>query len=292
MDESTLNSDIASPYFRCCIVLTTKHQKSVALHSPFENILKAGVLEYVVDTDQMGTFSGEVDRKGTALDCVRRKCEWGLNNTKAEYALATEGSFGPHPLIPFIASGREILYFIDNKRQFHLYLTDVSTQTNYQMTDVSSYDELLEFAKKALFPSHALIIRPYPRELKSLIFKGLQTNAELESAFLEARNASLERKVWVETDMRAHLNPTRMKAIERLGEKMAQRLLSMCPSCNMPGWGKVDIEVGLPCSQCGTATDQIKAEIYGCTKCSYKQTLAAPHGLEKADPGRCPDCNP
>jgi len=118
------------------------------------------------------------------------------------------------------------------------------------------------------------------------------SEADLEAAVQECLKASGDNKVWVETDMRAHLNPTRMKMIGRLAETLAQRLSCLCPSCYTPGWGRVDIEGGLPCGWCGTPTDEIKAEIYGCTKCRYKETKAAPHGRETAEPGCCPICNP
>lgn len=281
-----------SPYYGCCVVLTTKHAKSIALAPPFEKKLGAGVLEYVVDTDRLGTFSGEIERKGSALDCVRKKCEWSIKKTKAEYAMASEGSFSPHPFIPFLPSNREILYFIDKVRKFHLHISDVTTDTNYQMKEISSFDELLEFANKALFPSHALIVRPFPREISASVFKGLDNQADLEAVYKEAIKQSPENKVWVETDMRAHFNPTRMKFIETLGETLADRLLCCCPECDTPGWGRIDIEAGLPCNLCGLPTDEIKYDIYGCTKCIHRLQLPPTHGKDTTDPNQCGFCNP
>jgi hypothetical protein len=283
---------ISSPYKGCCIVLTTKHQKSIAIAPPFEKILGAGVIEYVADTDRLGTFSGEVERKATALDTAREKCEWGIKKTKAQYTLVSEGSFGPHPFIPFIPANKEILYFIDQKREFHLYVSDLSTDTNYQMAEVSSYEEILTFAEKSLFPSHALIVRTYPRDIKGLIFKGLQSYDALENAFNEIKKISSNGKVWIETDMRAHLNPTRMKVIEKLAETLALRLTVACPECSTPGWGKVGVETGLPCRWCENPTNEIKMEVFGCAKCSYKSVFPPEHGKEKADPGQCVFCNP
>lgn len=73
---------------------------------------------------------------------------------------------------------------------------------------------------------------------------------------------------------------------------IAERLCCLCPKCKTPGWGKVDIEVGLPCGWCGTPTEDLKAIIHGCTRCRYKQKIPSPDGREKADPGHCPRCNP
>lgn len=45
-------------------------------------------------------------------------------------------------------------------------------------------------------------------------------------AVQECLETSREHKVWVETDMRAHVNPTRMKMIGRLAETLARRLIA------------------------------------------------------------------
>lgn len=280
------------PYQGACIVLATKHQKSIALAPAFSKTLGASMLEYIVDTDQLGTFSGEVERKGTPLDTVKRKCEWSIINPNIEYALASEGSFGPHPSIPFLPSNEEILYFLDNKRGFHLHIKEIFQQTNYQMKAVDSLEELQAFAHKALFPSHALILRPYPKTTAQPIFKGLSSMPDLEAAFIECQKASADHSVWVETDMRAHLNPTRMQNIALLGEKLATRLTCLCPQCGAPGWGIVAHEKGLPCEWCGRATEQVQSDILACTSCKYTHKKTPSSASHKADPSFCSACNP
>jgi Zn finger protein HypA/HybF involved in hydrogenase expression len=103
---------------------------------------------------------------------------------------------------------------------------------------------------------------------------------------------SKEGKVWVETDMRAHMNPSRMKAIEELAVEFAKRLSVFCPKCNTPGWGKVGYEKGLSCADCGLKTEVINMEIAGCPKCDYQEKLPPAHGLLQADPSDCLYCNP
>lgn len=71
MDKAKLASSTSSPYQDCCIVLPTKHQKYVALAPAFESILGAGVLEYIIDTDKLGTFNGEIERKVTAFEAAK-----------------------------------------------------------------------------------------------------------------------------------------------------------------------------------------------------------------------------
>ena len=281
-----------SSYAGSSIILTTKHSKSRALAPSFLNFLSAEIIEFEIDTDKFGTFSGEIERKENALECAKIKCELGIKMTDSNYGLASEGSFGPHPYIPFLASDHEILYFIDRKRDFHLYLSRLSEKTNYNMQSVVSMEELQKFSEKALFPSHALIVRPDNKENKNKIFKGINTPKMLEDAFEASMKHSKNGSVWVETDMRANMNPSRMIVIQELAEEIAKRLSALCTKCNTPGWGKVSVEKGLECSWCGLKTELIKAEIYGCTKCDYKEKMPPSHSLHKADPGNCLNCNP
>ena len=174
-----------SVYSGSSVVLTTKHGKSSAIAPVFLEILGASVVEYNADTDKLGTFSGEIDRKENALECARKKCEWAFNTfgNKFDCALASEGSFGPHPFIPFFPCDHEILYFIDRQRGFHLHLSHLSEKTNYRVGSVSSIEELYKFAKSVQFPSHGLILRPHGIPVKELIFKGINSLEILEVSF-------------------------------------------------------------------------------------------------------------
>jgi hypothetical protein len=275
------------------IIVPTKHNKCIALAQPFFDTLGANIIEYPLDTDAMGTFSGEVDRNGTSLECARNKCLRALEKiVDTEYCIASEGSFGPHPFIPFLPCDHEILYFIDVKNDFHLYMTHLSTKTNYQMKSISSFQELESFAELAKFPTHALILRPEDRSTKSPIYKGIDNKDLLQESFSQSLKHSSNKRVWVETDMRAHLNPSRMLVIKELATMFAQRLLTLCPLCNTPGWGKVRIESGLECSVCSLRTELIKHEIFGCTKCDYEEIMWRSDGIKKAGPENCEYCNP
>lgn len=285
---------MSQAYQGACIIIPTKHAKSIAIAPPLQNHLGAGVLEYVIDTDTLGTFSGEVEREGNALECARRKCEWALDllGDKIEYCIASEGSFGPHPQIPFLPCDYEVLYFIDRKRCFHLHMVYVTEKTNYQMKTLESLQELEQFAELVLFPSHALIIRPNNRGDSKLLFKGIDTQNALEEAFNESLKVSADGRVWVETDMRAQFNPSRMAAIGELAEKLALRLATSCIKCAAPGWGKTGTIKGLCCQHCGQVTEMIAEEIYGCVICDYTEQHPRADGLKAAPQMHCSWCNP
>lgn len=276
------------------IVLATKHEKSKAIAPLFLEKLGANVIECKLDTDLLGTFSGEVERNGNALECARKKCEWSLESLgeSVEFALASEGSFGPHPFIPFCPCDHEFLYFIDRRRGFHLSMSYLSEKTNYWTGEVTSLEEVYSLIDHILFPSHALILRPNNRETKTPIFKGLNSKKAFEEAFDRCLKESKNGKVWVETDMRAHLNPTRMKVIEELVVQFTDRLLSHCPACNYPGWGKIRYEKGLICRDCGFETELVKSQVFGCVNCIYEERSDQENIELKADPAYCIYCNP
>lgn len=75
------------------MVLTTKHAKTLAIFPPRFEKLRVGGIDYFVDTDKLGTFSGEIERKGTVVACARNKFDWSFKFDKIESSLAGEGSF-------------------------------------------------------------------------------------------------------------------------------------------------------------------------------------------------------
>ncbi len=281
-----------SIYSNKSIILTTKHCKSRAIAPNFHKILNVNIEEYNFDTDSLGTFSGEVERVGGILDCAKKKCKLGLEYSKALFGLASEGSFGTHPTIPFMPCNYETLYFIDKKLDFELYVSTFTENTNFSSSSLCTYRELESFAKKVRFPSHSLILRPDSRNPLNPVYKGIRTSKDLKAAYERCFKLSKNNCVWVETDMRADQNPTRMETIADLSKELAERLSALCPKCSSPGWGKVGLEKGVLCSSCNLPSEIAKSVIIGCCKCSHKSQKKTAHSLSKISPENCQYCNP
>ena len=98
-------------------------------------------------------------------------------------------------------------------------------------------------------------------------------------------------QVFVENDLRAFANPTRMLCIENAAEDLLHRLQTPCPHCSLPGFGIVERIRGLACAVCGTATTEIKAILWQCPSCGH-QHVEARSEPSTASPGNCPLCNP
>jgi hypothetical protein len=92
--------------------------------------------------------------------------------------------------------------------------------------------------------------------------------------------------------MRAMHNPTRMNVIEAAAFKLANKINSLCPECQMPGFGITEAKSGLPCKACNYQTSSIISHVYTCKKCSFIHEKKHPNGKLTEDPMYCDVCNP
>jgi len=277
------------------VCLTTRHGKQRALARPFRSGLGAELLLSDCDTDQLGTFSGEVERSADALSTCRRKVELGLERSGLNLGVASEGSFGPHPAVPLLSAGLELLVFIDRERQLEVVEQRLELRTNHSRFRLEPGADPGPWLERIGFPSHAVIVRPEADPPMPCV-KGIQNRAALEQAIAHCRSAAAgadpAAPLVLDTDMRAHLNPSRMASIRRLGFRLVRRLASTCPACSAPGWGRTGSRPGLPCSWCGSPTELVAREIWSCVVCDHSEERPRADGRLQADTGHCPYCNP
>ena len=272
------------------LLIATKHEKERIISPIFEKEL--GVTSFVpehFDTDVLGTFTGEVERIADPITTARQKCELAMQQYNADLAIASEGSFGPHPSIFFVNSDEEILLLIDKKNNLEIIVKELSTSTNFNAAAVNNLRELKIFANKVGFPSHGLILRHSKDSIKG-IFKGITSWVGL----IDAYNYLINHydTVYVETDMRAMYNPTRRTIIQIAANKLVEKIKSTCPSCNTPGFGIAAMKEGLLCSACKTPTKSILSHIFICQKCNYELCKDYPYNKTEEDPMYCDQCNP
>lgn len=241
-----------------------------------------------IDTDSLGTFTDEIARKGTMLDAARAKACLAIERTGARLGIGSEGAFGPDPHLPFVASGFELILLRDAVTG-HEIVVSRRTRANYDHVTVAPTESIDAFLDRIGFPSHAVVVCGEPLCGRDPI-KGLITRSSVDAALRLVFENSLY--ATLQTDMRAHLNPTRMAAIGRLARGLAVRTARCCPSCNTPGFGRIDVERGLTCRDCNMPTRLIRAEIHGCSVCGYKITKRARPAGSRADPTYCDMCNP
>lgn len=276
------------------LLIATKHEKNNVIAPVFEK--EFGVKCEVAsefDTDKLGTFTGEVERKNDPLTTARLKCQMAMKQYNCDLAIASEGSLGPHPSSMFLAADEEFLILIDTKNDLEIVVREISTQTNFAASEIKTEIEMLEFAEKAKFPSHGLILRPSKKDFTDVTYSmksGFQNTSEL--LILMRRLMSTYGSVYVETDMRAMNNPTRMEVIGNTALKLIEKIKSECPNCDTPGFSITEIKKGLPCEWCGSPTNSPLSAIFTCKKCAFKKEELFPQNKKFEDPMYCDNCNP
>ena len=268
----------------------SRHQKQTY----FEPAL-AGRLGFVCDTvtavntDLLGTFSGEVERTLTPLDCAREKCRLALAYCKEGYLLASEGSFGAHPTLGWVASGEEWLVLYDIQEQFEVMVRNTTLDTCFFGETIASEEQCIQFLQKVGFPNQGIILKN-ARDNAAIIVKQLHTQPEVLDKVAEWLASGAH--PYIETDMRAMNNPTRQQHLTQMGHLLADALSSICTACGWYGFSVTTVEKGLPCGWCGNATESVLAAIYTCKKCNHTERKKFPGGIEQENPQFCNYCNP
>jgi hypothetical protein len=267
--------------------MATKHDKGRLVAPHFHDLLAVTVEEVEIDTDALGTFSGEVERVGTSLETAFKKARLGIEATGNPFAISSEGSIGPDPFVPFITADIETMVFIDDELGIEIYESLISHEIK-AFTTTTQKNDLVAFLQKADFPNHALIVKPH---VGIGAIKGIRELTELKDAINKSRELSSNGEAIIESDLRAMSSPSRQKNISELAQKLATRISHTCPDCHTPGWGIKSYTRGVHCSECGEyAENALKQELLGCVKCEHIQPGAVINVT--IDPSRCVSCNP
>lgn len=266
------------------LVFLTCHGKETAVAAALRKHGYAIQTYSDFDTDSLGTFTGETSRDLTQAQTALKKAQLACELTGKRFGLGSEGSFGPHPQAFLLPWNMEVLAFWDNQHQHAIYAIHGTAHTNFASEKVSSLDAGFEFAEKVLFPLHGLILGTAS---DAFFKKGLKHLGDFKTSL--ERALKLSPAVWLESDMRAHMNPSRMQAIEQTAEKLSVLLGSDCPQCKLPGYGLSELVKGSPCQDCLTPTRIPKAEKWACNHCDFMEI----HPLGSLAPAAsCDRCNP
>ncbi len=271
------------------LVIATMHKKERVIAPIIQDAFQVFCSVPELNTDLLGTFSGEVKRRDSALKTARKKCALAMSQSNVDLAISSEGSFGPHLTIPFANANEEIVLLLDRKHGLEVIGKHLTHETNFNGKLVESIEEAMEFTQNVGFPSHAVIIRE-SESTSDIIAKGITDSHTLLG--LLSSHFEHQKTVWIETDMRALFNPTRMKAIEKATLHLIEKLKSACPKCSMPGFWATDYRTGLPCSLCHSPTQSTLASIWTCSACGYTEERTFPHQKYEEDPMYCDVCNP
>ena len=276
------------------LAIATMHHKEKAIAPLLTERLGVEVMiPQGFNTDQFGTFTRDIKRRGTQIETARQKIEAVLQLTGADLAIASEGSFCPHPSLPWITCDREILVLRDQTHNLEFVGQVISEKVNHQYQTVRDWPSVLAFAEQVGFPKQGLVMMATPHSTDSqAIFKGITQESALKNAFETLMARSTTGEIHLETDLRALFNPTRMQVIAETTQALIQILEKSCPQCACPGFSVTRQQPGLPCGWCSTPTSLILFELYECQRCQFSEERYFPQQMQVADPAYCGFCNP
>ncbi|MFM9107438.1 MAG: DUF6671 family protein [Chloroflexota bacterium] len=242
-----------------------------------------------LDTDRFGTFTRDIARAGDQIAAARAKAAAAMDLLGLDLGLASEGSFGPHPAVPWMQANLEVLLLVDRREGIEVVGRHLTTEVAAAGAWAASPGEAAAWAAQAGFPAHALVVRPDPDEPGGIV-KGIADAVSLEGEVV--RLLASRPRVWLETDLRADRNPTRMQAIAAAAADLVACARVRCPGCAAPGFAASGTVPGLPCGWCGAPTELALAVVRTCARCGASREEPRDDGRSHADPGECPYCNP
>ena len=278
------------PYRASTAVLATMHDKLPLIAPAMLTAVGLDVRDVHVDTDRLGTFTGDVARLGTPWETAVAKARLGMNAAGVRLGLASEGSIGPPPGVAFVVAARELVVLVDDERGLVVGESAIGYDIITIAADVAPGDDIERLLQRGAFPEHGMIVRPAAGPPAPL-HKGIHDRSGLDDAIRACAAVSPDGRAHIETDLRAHHCPSRRPIIAAAAHRLAERLAALCPMCATPGWGVVRVELGVPCQHCRRPVQLPSADVFGCAACTFEQTLTRPES-RGADPGRCSWCNP
>ena len=150
------------------IVVASKHEKEKVIKPLFDANYNCSFLSSEIDTDLLGTFSGEIERTLSPYETAIEKCRMAFKTTDADFAIASEGSFGPHSSLFFVPADEEFLLIMSRDEQLIIWAKHISTETNHNKIENPTDIELSDFLETVQFPSHKVILKSKARIEKGI----------------------------------------------------------------------------------------------------------------------------
>jgi len=268
-------------------VLVTMHGKESVIGPVLAAELGIEVMALThINTDQFGTFTGDIARRDSQYQTAIAKATAGLDASDCDLGIASEGSFVPHPEVPWVTINRELVVVVDRRHDWVIEGWATSVETSAARREVTTCEAARAFCDAVGFPAQGVILRA--GGAAPTLFKECTTHAAFDAQV--AQVLQTQQTIHLETDLRAHRNPKRRAVIQQAVAQLVANAQRICPACAAPGVRVVETVYGLPCEWCGTPTNLRKAEVFGCIRCDHRYEQGSGDGLASAE--HCQMCNP
>ncbi len=142
------------------VAMATMHGKEQVLAPALAAIGVELVMPKALDTDQFGTFTRDRPRQGTMVDAARAKAEAAMRETGLSAALASEGSYGPHPTCPSSPPGANCCCSSIALRGFAVTEMTIDERPTFDHCTVGSFEEAHGFLERIGFPEQGVVVAP------------------------------------------------------------------------------------------------------------------------------------
>ncbi|MFN3163213.1 MAG: DUF6671 family protein [Pseudohongiellaceae bacterium] len=159
------------------VALLTRHHKANVIAPPLAVLGLEVHSTDAFDTDTLGTFSGEIERKLSPLDCARRKARLACELTGLSIGLGSEGSFGGGPLAGLMNWDEELLVLVDIEHD--LEITAVSSGP-VQLSEFAPHSVADVQRQLAPFPADQGWILKLPNQISKGLVGPEQVAAQLD----------------------------------------------------------------------------------------------------------------
>lgn len=263
--------------------LLTQHGKEKVIAPILEEKLNKKLKHTdAFDTDQLGTFTGEVRRELTPVQTAIKKARLACELTGSKVGLGSEGSFFISP------AGIGTV----NEEMIALVLRDVDfvvvgrhfTPVDIREAECNDSKQISDFITQAP-EGQGLVLKSNDH-----LAKGLHGESEILETMQRWFGKTRFDKTTISYDLRAHQSPIRQSHIARATENLVERLLQHCPNCDYPGYWPDRPIKGLPCEACSAPTIEFRAYTAECGNCHHQEEF--PVDRKKAEARYCMFCNP
>lgn len=212
------------------ILIATMHGKEAVLAPALADLGFHVLLPDGYDTDALGTFSGDVRRPGTAVEAALEKARRACDVTGIPRAIASEGSYRPCQKSFPGARNAELLAFVDREAgvEFVECMTDVPTRLVQGRVRPDLDDPAVQALLGSMdWPATRAMVTPADPGLGVMpahVYKGIDTAESLATALRSCAALSDDGCAHLETDLRAHMNPSRMASVALVGQRLCMRL--------------------------------------------------------------------
>lgn len=269
--------------------LATKHDKLKIFAPAIEPALGINIFLAEIDTDQFGTFAGDIPRLESPLDTAIAKARAGMRALATGLGFASEGTISPDPVSGMFVRDIEIAVLVDDVNDQVICGQAVSHEIVTGRHYVTPKTDLASILINLDVPRHSVMVMAECSP--QFAVKGLRNQREIIEAVRTACNQSADGQAVITADLRAQCSPSRQLVIEEAVANLVKRTLRHCPTCDRPGWGQIDWLWGRTCSGCGNEVSElVRGRVDGCQMCGERVSIELQ--VDPVDPGRCPQCNP